>query len=664
MWLGIFLGQSLSLATSIAEDHGLPVTFDTAGGDAWTFQKIVSGRTAPRECDEVLIQSPGGEARARVQSDNSFVARVSLRSGLNPLDAFCRRAGRQIGRPSAQLWSVRLPDKPRAEVHVQVSGREIVLDGGATRPGPGLPSPIVRYEWQPRDANPAPIRLNPAERNGQRLEIAIPRVNGRYYITMRATDALGRTDETTAAFRVQECNAATVDTQREHPAWADRAVVYGVALPLFEPKAFQAVTNRLDAIAALGASVIWLSPVTAAPPRDFGYAVTDPFAVRTAFGSDAQFRALISAAHARGLRVILDAVTNQLSDQSRYFADSQARGKASPYYDWFARDASGRALHYFDWQNLENLNYGNPEVRTFLTAALTHWLQLYSTDGFRIDAAWGMRQRAPELWPAVRQELERVNPDVWLLGEASARDTYYAHHGFDAAYDWTMTVGQWAWQGIFGAPDAVPDLNALRSALSARKTLPVLHFINDNDTGKRFITLHGLAQTRVAAALLFTLPGIPLIYDGDETGLAFEPYSAHGPLSWEDPYGLVAVYRRLVHTRNDEPAFLSPAMTLLRTDQDAKVLAYARGDGHDHTEALVILNFSAQPVRVALLPDASQVALTQGSWLARDLLSGAAPTAQHSLRSVRLRPYGALMLQRPRNAPLMHSPSASGSSCG
>lgn len=666
--LGVVLGASPGFPSPADSESAL--TFDTPGGEAWTFQKLVSGHVRPGKCEAVLISSPRGQIRASVANDHTFVARVPLRSGSNILSAVCRSDGRDVGRPSVQQWNVRLPDRPHAAVRVQVIGNEVVLDGGATALAPGLPSPIVRYDWRERKGNPAPLSLTPTvasaprEVASTRVEIAVPATEGRYYVTLRATDALGRSDEATAVFRSEGCQAVLVDTQREHPAWADTAVVYGIALPLFEPDAFQAVTNRLAVIAALGATVIWLSPVAQAPANDFGYAVTDPFALRTAFGSDAQLRALIAAAHARGLHIILDAVTNQLAQQSRYFADTQAHGKASPYYDWFARDASGRPLHYFDWQNLENLNYDNAEVRSFLTAALTHWLKAYAVDGFRIDAAWALRQRAPDFWPAVRRELERVDPDIWLLAEASARDSYYSRHGFDAAYDWTMTVGQWAWQGAFKAPSKPPNLAALRAALGSGVALPALHFINDNDTGKRFITLHGAGETRVAAALLFTLPGIPLIYDGDETGAAFEPYSSHAPLSWDDEHGFAALYTGLARTRREVPALIAPLLTLLRTDHDDEVLAYLRGRAQDPTAALVLLNFTARPVRIALRNDGSEAALTKGPWVASDLLTRAALPGPPALNSLRLPAYGGLLLQHPqgRARPEPSQPPRGGSS--
>lgn len=99
-------------------------------------------------------------------------------------------------------------------------------------------------------------------------------------------------------------------------------------------------------------------------------------------------------------------------------------------------------------------------------AAFSHWLTEYQVDGFRLDAAWAVRQRDPHLWPRLRARLARIDPNIVLIAEASGRDGYYVSHGFDGAYDWTSQLGQWAWNGVFAPADGLADLARLRAALS------------------------------------------------------------------------------------------------------------------------------------------------------------------------------------------------------
>lgn len=387
-----------------------------------------------------------------------------------------------------------------------------------------------------------------------------------------------------------------------------RMVLYDASPFFFAPggrDGFAAIEAHLPAIAALGVNAILLSPVTAASAGDFGYAVTDEFRLRKRFGSPAQLRSLIRAAHQRGLRVLLDMAANHLSDRSPEYLDAQRRGRRSPYYDWFERDAAGRAMHYFDWAPLENLNYADPAVRRYMRAAFAHWLSAYHVDGFRLDAAWAVRQRDPRFWPALRAQLARIDPNIVLIAEASGRDGYYLTHGFDAAYDWTSRLGQWAWTGVFAAGGGLPDLARLRAALTndghgyPRHTL-LLRFLDNNDTGRRFITRYGPGEMRAAIELLFTLPGIPLIYDGDEVGAAFQPYDEGPPISWRDPEGLARLYARMAAERRAVRALTSRRLQMLATDHDRQVLAFLRPASHGYPEALVVLNFGGAPVQVRL----------------------------------------------------------------
>jgi glycosidase len=418
------------------------------------------------------------------------------------------------------------------------------------------------------------------------------------------------------------------------PASPRNMIIYDASPFFFAPggrNGLAAIEARLPAIAALGANAILLSPVTAASPGDFGYAVTDEFRLRSRFGSAAQLRSLVRAAHAKGLRVLLDMAANHLSDQSPYFRDAQWRGRESAYYGWFERDGSGRPVHYFDWTNLENLNYDDPAVRDYVLAAFSHWLRDYHVDGFRLDAAWAVRQRDPRFWPRLRARLDRIDPNVVLIAEASGRDGYYVSHGLDAAYDWTSQLGQWDWDGVFAPPGVTPNLKRLRAALTnGGKGYPehtlLLRFLDNNDTGERFITRHGVGETRAAIELLFTLPGIPLIYDGDEVGAAFQPYDEGPPIRWHDPDGLTPLYARMSRERRAVRALTLPGLQLLDTDHDGEVLAYLRpgsgGDGGSRAgaQAVIVLNFARTPQRVRLRGTPALADFSRAG--ARDLATG------------------------------------------
>lgn len=382
----------------------------------------------------------------------------------------------------------------------------------------------------------------------------------------------------------------------DDPGVRDR-ILYGLAPILLDPGDFDAARERLDAIAALGVDTLWLTPVTEAPAGDFGYAASALTAVRESLGGAARLRALVAAAHERGLRVVLDVVVNHLGDRHPLARDAALRGPASPAYGLFQRGPDGAVAHYFDWHSLDNLDYGQPAVRAMMIDAARHWVEAFGIDGFRVDAAWAVRERAPDFWSEWHAALTALRPGLLLIAEASARDPAYAAAGFDLAYDWTHRLGEWAWANAFDEPANTPA--RLRAAIDAAPGEAVLRFLNNNDTGARFATRHGPARTRTAAVLLLTLPGVPALFMGDEVGADFEPYGAPRRIDWSDPHGLTAHYRRLIGLRRAEPALRGAAIAWVETTTPA-VLAYRRPARDGGRDVLVLLNFDDVPARLTL----------------------------------------------------------------
>ena len=106
----------------------------------------------------------------------------------------------------------------------------------------------------------------------------------------------------------------------------------------------------------------------------------------------------------------------------------------------------------------------------------------------------------------------------------------------------------------------------------------MFRFLNNNDTGERFVTRYGVARTRLAATMLLTLPGLPLLYTGDEVGAEFEPYDEGPVLTWTDAHGLDEHYARLMALRREHPALRSERLGILETSHaDTRARLYAPG---------------------------------------------------------------------------------------
>ncbi|MFZ5477311.1 MAG: alpha-amylase family glycosyl hydrolase [Myxococcota bacterium] len=555
------------------------ISLEGEGREAWAFEVVVSGR-ASESCDDVWVETPRGLYAAAREGDR-FSARVGLSAGENEVIPACGR-GQKVTRGEAQRWTVRLEDRPRAFARVSYGDDGLLLDGGGSSPSEARAADLVSYTWEALDGD---LEI---EGDGPIVTVRNPGEDGEYRVRLTVTDADGVSDSAVAMFRVWYEEALVMDVDREHPAWVDDAVVYGVVPFFFGDGGFADVIDRLDEIEALGATVLWLSPVTDCPDDDFGYAVTNHFGLRDTFGPEEDFRLLVDEAHARGMKVILDFVPNHTSDEHPYWSGA---------YDGFYDD---EVPYYFEWDNLRNLDYDNPEVQRMMVEAFAYWVREYDVDGFRADVAWGVKDRAPEFWPVWRQELKRVKPDLLLLAEASARDPYWFDHGFDVAYDWTWELGEWAWGSAWESDDVA---SALADALTNEgegfdEDALVFRFLNNNDTGERFVTRYGAERVPAAAALLLTVPGVPCVFVGDEVGAAFEPYDEGPPVVWEDTYELTPVYERLIRLRRDLSALHSREWEILHARDD--VLVYLRKAEDPSEDVLVALNFGDAAASVSV----------------------------------------------------------------
>jgi cyclomaltodextrinase / maltogenic alpha-amylase / neopullulanase len=609
------IGVLLTVTTSAAphgpgagREHPRNVAWEHLDGDVWAWEKDVTGRGLGCVVEALRVH---GQHYDVTRSGPVFTATVPLRSGENKVEALCQGHGGLVPVDEVR-YHVPLPERPTARIDLTVDGVDVCLNGTSSTPG-SSGAALVEWSWSERPHNPAPLNLDSrcadAGQTGAPTSVRVtaPEVDGEYYVTLLVTDENGHADQATGYFEVDGGRPRIPDHDTEAPAWLQDAIVYGVLPPKFGRPALQAATARLDYLQELGVNTLWLAPVNTTIPHHAGYEVVDYFGIREDYGSEEDFGELVEQAHARGMRVLMDFVPNHTSDVHRYYQDAEAHGRESVYWDLYDRKADGDATHYFGWTHLPNLNFDNPDVRRFMTEAMSYWVREYGIDGYRVDVAWGIRQRRPEFWPELRRELKRIKPDVVLIAEASARDPYYMAHGFDAAYDWTDSLGEWAWQHVWAPADRLVD--RLDAALTNDgKGYPegtlIFRFINNNDTDTRFLAQHGAGMTRVAAAMLLTLDGIPGPYTGDEIGADFHPYYDITPLDWDDdPGDLRPYYRKLLALRSELTALRTGLRERVEVAPDDRLYAYLRWDGESEP-VLVVLNFHADPFQAELnLPE-------------------------------------------------------------
>lgn len=614
------IATATGLPPSSTPEPALEISLSGGDQDAWTWVKQVSVGVSEGECEAVVLQLNGQEFETS-PNDGSFIAEIPISEGENQVTAVCQLPGSRLVQAEPAIITGRLRQAPRAEIQISLEDDQIVLDGSGSTPAQDGAA-IVDHLWSARSSNPAVLQFEngslAGEVNSPAIAVLPPEMDGEYYVSLRVTDEVGRADSSTTYFVVEAGQPRIPDYDHEHSDWIEKSVVYGVIPFLFGSPAFLAIQERLDDLADLGINVIWLGPINTHPADDYGYAVENYFGLDPAYGSEEDFRNLVQAAHDRGIRVLMDFVPNHTSDTHPYFVDAQERGPESPYWDFYDRDAQGNYTYYFEWSHLPNLNFDNPEVRRMITEAFAYWVREFDVDGFRVDVVWGVKERRPEFWLKWRRELMRIKPDLLLLAEATAREPYYFDNGFDVAYDWTYRPGGWSWEVVWSAYKYRLLAYNLTDALTNRPEgfhpdAVVLRFINNNDTGKRFISRHGEGVTRVATALLLTLPGIPLIYTGDEYGLEFEPYQQLEPLLFEEEYpGLREYHQRLIALRKGLPSLHSRQMSILTPDAlPQTVFSYIRYSEPTERPVLMLLNFSEEPAEFKFDMPEEFIALSQ-----------------------------------------------------
>ena len=573
------------------------ITLDGGNAEVWTWRKRVTGHCFCHEqCAAVSLRVNNTEVEVE-REGKRFSALVPLKEGKNRIVASCCHADGTACSSDAIILTERLKSRPTALIRMSTDSGRIVLDGSGSSPSEASGAAVVKYLWRAPKGNPA-LRHSTSPGKDRSILLVPPGGDGEHHVYLKVVDAEGRSDTAATCFVVQNGNDRLVRLDTENPAWVERAVIYGVVPHNFGPNGFRSVIERLDYLGDLGITALWLSPCTMTPGKGHGYAVNDYFKLRKDYGTKADFSKLVKEAHARGIRVLMDFVPNHSSIHHPYMRHAQANGKASPYYDFYDRDKDdGQPTHYFNWVYLPNLNYDNPEVRRWMLEAFSYWVRRFDVDGFRVDAAWGVKLRRPDFWRVWRRELKRIKPDLLLLAEASARDPYWFTEGFDAAYDWTDELGHWSMAKVFEASDQI--VLRLHDALTNHgrgfhEDALIFRFLNNNDTGERFITRHGVDVEKVAAAMLLTLPGLPCIYTGQEIGAEFEPPKTVDPISWEDRHGLRDYYRLLISLRREIPSLHSRRWRILKVDSLQQVYAYVRYGLLEDRAVLVVLNFSRE----------------------------------------------------------------------
>ena len=369
--------------------------------------------------------------------------------------------------------------------------------------------------------------------------------------------------------------------------WVRRGVIYEVNTRSFSAAGnFAGVEQRLAELKKLGVTILWIMPIHPVGVLNrkgslgSQYSVQDYYAVNPEFGTLDDFQRLLKNAHKLGFHLIIDLVANHTAWDSKLIHE---------HPDWFTKDSTGKIVPPNpDWTDVADLDYSQPGLRRYMIGMMKYWVRDIGVDGFRCDVA----EMVPlDFWEDARAALDSIKP-VMMLAEGA----YPPHHlkAFDASYGWNtykvlapMITGKssvLALDTVLSIEKAAYPEGSLRMRFSSNH--------DENAWDAPDVKKFGTRGAMLAAVIVNTLPGIPLIYNGQEVGSAktlklFEKI----PIDWKDGSEFRNLYAALFELRKNDPAFSEGAMIRIPASNPRRVYAFARVSGAN--KFLIALNFDS-----------------------------------------------------------------------
>lgn len=401
-------------------------------------------------------------------------------------------------------------------------------------------------------------------------------------------------------------------TSLKHPEWSRNAVIYEVNLRQYtDSGTVTAFAKELPRLKDLGVDILWFMPIHPISKQDrkgtLGsyYAVADYTAFNPEFGTIEQFKDVVKQAHQQGMKVILDWVPNHSGRDNKWVTE---------HPDWYEKDSLGNMKGIYDWTDVYVFDYANKEMRKGMIDAMKFWLTDVDVDGFRCDVAGEV---PTDFWDEAHPQLQAVKEDVFMLAEASKPELQ--KNGFDMGYNWPMkdlfsaiaaTAGQYTFKGSDGNVREFPETHAVaidslvkQQAEEYPKDTYLMNMVTNHDLnsweGTEFERLGNL--TDAFAVLSYTLPGMPLIYTGQETGMnrAFEFFEKDKAPSWEPRNAYFTFYQnlnRLKHTEHALAAGLEGGKMVSYATASPDLIVFSREK--DNSKVVVLANLGKENTEV------------------------------------------------------------------
>lgn len=402
-------------------------------------------------------------------------------------------------------------------------------------------------------------------------------------------------------------------THVNHPEWSRNAVMYEVNLRQYTEegtiKAFEAHLPRLK---ELGVDILWFMPVH--PISEVNrkgtlgsyYAIQNYKEINPEFGTLEEFKELVQKAHNMGFKILLDWVANHSGCDNVWMAE---------HPDWYVKDSLGNFTAPYDWTDTYKLDYTNPQMREGMIDALKFWVSECNIDGYRCDVAYEV---PTDFWNTARKELDKIKP-VFMLAEAEHAELLV--DAFDMCYNWPLknVINEIAMEKGAKKPEFAHEANGdthAKNALDIDKLFahqdsifPIDSYLMNQITNHDLNSWEGTEFDRLGlgvnafAVLTYTIPGMPLIYTGQETGMdrAFKFFEKDAAPNW-DKNDWFAFYQKLNEIKHNEEALAAGVKggEMVRYSTESPD-TYIFSRSKNHSSVVVYLNLSGNQTEVKFI---------------------------------------------------------------
>lgn len=367
---------------------------------------------------------------------------------------------------------------------------------------------------------------------------------------------------------------------------------------------FKALESHIPRLKDLGVDILWLMPINPIGEKSRKgtkgsyYSVRDYYAVNPEYGSEKELKELIKTIHDKGMLVILDWVANHTSWDHKWINE---------HPDWYSKDSSGKIIApVADWTDVADLNYDNNELRKEMINAMKYWVQEFDIDGYRCDVA-GM---VPvDFWDSVTIELEKIKP-VFMLAEAEQSNLH--KKAFHANYAWNF---HHIINAIAKGEKCAKDLSKFFKS-DIKKFHPRVYrmnFTSNHDenswNGTEFERMPDSYKT--FAVLTYLVPGMPLIYSGQEAGLSKRlSFFEKDTIQWQE-HEMFEIYKKLNTLKKENNALwngmLGGTVEILKTNKPKNILAFKRSK--ENNSIYSFFNLSKEKVKFSISDSLTQLNL-------------------------------------------------------